>query len=163
MEFILLIIIIILVFKLKNKNKEVKSNKNNINTDKSHMNNEVNKKFTLPIPKDYRIYFHQMEVSGVHHYKSNAIEAFSYDDVHIIIQSELDNEYDKNALKVIIENSYNERFHIGYISKEIAKIISDQNILDFIIARLKYVKISSPNYFLVELDILGLKSEYSRL
>ncbi len=120
-------------------------------------------RFKIAIPKGYRIYFNQMEVSGTHFHQKDTIKAFSNNKMQMIIEDEKDNEHDKNALKIIITNKDNEKYHIGYIPKEISKIIAEDKLLDYIAPRLKYINFYNQDNLIVEFDILGLKSEYSKL
>jgi hypothetical protein len=120
-------------------------------------------RFKIPIPKDFRIYFNQMEVSGTYFYQEEIIKAFSNNIIQMTIEDEKDSKHDKNALKIIITNKNNEKYHIGYIPKEISKIIAEDKLFDYIAPRLKSINFFNPNNTIVEFDILGLKSEYSKL
>lgn len=119
-------------------------------------------RFKIAIPKDYRIYFHIMEVAGTYFYKSNIAKAFSHNNISITLEADPTNEFDKNALK-IIATANNKKFHIGHIPKDIAKIIKDREILDYLLPRLKYINFINDDNILIEFDILGLKSEYYKI
>jgi hypothetical protein len=160
-ELIILIIIIYLIFITINKTN-TKSESTNIKSNSEIIFEEKKQRFKIAIPKGYRIYFNQMEVSGTHFHQEDTLIAFSSNKVEMTIEDEKDNEHDKNALKIIITNKDNEKYHIGYIPKEISKIIAEDKLLYYIAPRLKYINFYNQDNLIVEFDILGLKSEYSK-
>ncbi len=144
-----------------NKNRHYR-NYNTVNTDKNLAFIEKVKRFKIAIPKGYRIYFNNMEVAGTYFKKENIIKAFSNEQIEISFEPEPNNEYDKNAIKIIILNQNNEKYHIGYIPKEISKTIQKHKMIGYIIPRLKYINFKNTDNLFVEFDILGLKSEYAK-
>lgn len=173
---IITIVIIILITKInkpKNKHlsretlKNINKNRYSIETNDSYSEEKSlystrTQRFKTPIPKGYRIYFDRIEVSGTYFKKENIIDAFSNNKIEISFEEEPTNQYDKNALKIIITNSTNKKFHIGYVPKEVAKLISKSKMINCILPRLKYINYKNIDNVIVEFDILGLKSEYSK-
>ena len=168
---IVIIILIIKINKPKNKRKplsreileEISSKRTNdySSEEKSLFSTKI-QRFKIPIPKGYRIYFDRIEVSGTYFKKENIIDAFSNNKIEISFEEEPTNQYDKNALKIIITNSTNKKFHIGYVPKEVAKLISKSKMINCILPRLKYINFKNIDNIIVEFDILGLKTEYSK-
>lgn len=148
---------------LQNINKNRYSIKiNDSYSEKKSLYSTKTQRFKTLIPKGYRIYFDRVEVAGTYFKKDNIIDAFSNDKIEISFEEEPTNQYDKNALKVIITNSANKKFHIGYVPKEIAKLIQKSKLLNCILPRLKYINFKNIDNIIVEFDILGLKTEYSK-
>lgn len=124
------------------------------------------KYFKVPIPKGYRIFFSEMEIAGVSFRKSDVIKAFHGKDVALAIEAEPSNKFDKNALKVIAFKKgffRKKKLHLGYIPKEIASVISDQDLNHDLLPRPKEFWVGDRGGMKVVIDILGLKNEYSKL
>ena len=123
-----------------------------------------NKRFNVPIPKGYQIFFNEMEVSGVGFRRKNATKALSGRSVDLAIEPEPSNKYDSNALKVIAFKKvwffFQRKLLIGYIPKEIAAEISRKKIANDILPRLKYVWIGDSGVIKIYIDILGKKYLY---
>jgi len=118
-------------------------------------------RYKIPIPDGYRIFFGEMEVAGIAHRKTEALQAFSGKGVSLAVEAEPTNEYDVNALKVIAFKKgffRTKKLHIGYIPKETAEIIKTKNLNNQLLPRLKELWVGDRGGFIVRIDILGLKS-----
>lgn len=126
----------------------------------------ANQYFKVPIPTGYRIFFEEMEISGVSFRKSEAIKAFSGKQVSLAIEPEPDNKKDQNALKVVaLKKGFfsTKKLHIGYVPKAIAKIITTKNLNNELLPRPKEFWIGDKGGIKISIDILGLKTEYHNL
>ena len=123
------------------------------------------KYFKVPIPKGYRIFFSEMEVAGVSFRKSDVIKAFHGKEVALAIEAEPSNKFDKNALKIIAFKKgffRKKKLHLGYLPKEIASVIADQDLNHDLLPRPKDLWVGDRDGMKIVIDILGMKNEYSK-
>jgi hypothetical protein len=126
----------------------------------------TNQYFKVPIPSGYRIFFNQMEVSGVGYRKSELAKALSGKQMTLGIEAEPNNKHDKNALKIIAFKKWlfgTKKLHIGYVPKEVAQTIALKNLNKGLLPRLKEIWVGDKGGVKVNIDILGLKSEYHKI
>lgn len=111
------------------------------------------------IPSNYQILF-SIEVAGVHH-RIEAAQHFMDGQNHSIsLERELNNIHDKNAIKINGTNGL-KSVHIGYVPKDLAKILVDGQWLDKINTRLMYAWVGYQNAT-VEVQILGPKEDVKK-
>lgn len=123
----------------------------------------MEKRFKLPIPKGYRIYYPEMSVAGTSFRLKNVRKAFSARSVVLILIPEPTNKFDLNAIKVVAKTKkwfLDWEYHIGYVPSEIAEDIKDKKI-DALTPRLKKVWIGNRGGCSIIIDLLGLKSAYA--
>lgn len=85
----------------------------------------------------------------------NGYEVFEFEDVefgeYIYFEKEPDNEFDKNAIKVMVRMSNGKKYHIGYVPKkgkvniEVGKLL-DENLIDDTSAQFVGGKIKEVEY-----------------
>ena len=126
----------------------------------------TNQYFKVPIPKGYRIFFQEMEISGVGYRKSEVAKAFSGNQVSLGIEHEPKNKHDSNALKVIAFKKGwfgTKKLHIGYVPKNVAKTIISKNLNNNLLPRPKEIWVGDKGGIKINIEILGLKSDYHKL
>jgi len=126
----------------------------------------ASERFKIPIPDGYRIFFGEMDISGVNYRKNNATKALLAKKVSFGIESEPKNKADKNALKIVAFKKGllgTKKLHIGYVPKDIAEIIATKELNNNLIPRPKEVWLGDKGGIKITIDILGLKKEYHKL
>lgn len=126
----------------------------------------VNQYFKIPIPEGYRIFFKEFDLAGAGFRKSEIGKAFSGKQVELALEPEPGNKHDPNAIKVVAHKKgffRTKTLHIGYVPKEIAKVIADKNLNIDLLPRPKEIWVGDSGGIKVVLDILGLKSDYKKI
>jgi hypothetical protein len=112
----------------------------------------------LPVPKEssHHIFSTNISVAGTQYRKDDALMFARSDRQRLLLQRELGNKFDKNAIRVIGLSGSSEYF-IGYVPKNLATQIIGSKMLDFITARIRSVFIGKNNFLDIEFDIIGSK------
>lgn len=120
------------------------------------------KKFHLQeqeIPDGYMIFEERLEVAGIQ-FQKNAAISFSQntEGCWLEFEREEDNKYDKNAIKVIgCRKSFfgNKRHFIGYVPKEISRLIVEGGYLKIVKPRLLKTYVSDNDFVEILFQLLG--------
>ncbi len=152
--------------------EDVKTNLNLINFHKKKINknkqtnNEVLRirKFNFPYDrKKYQILFERLEIAGINYKYENAKKVFKDDEkTYIVFEREPDNEYDKNAIAIYAVHENNKE-HVGYVDKEKAKFIVENNLFDFVVPNMDYIAIGDKKIFQATYQILITKEKMKEL
>ncbi|MCO7225764.1 HIRAN domain-containing protein [Pleionea sp. CnH1-48] len=125
-----------------------------------------NQYFKPPIPKGYRIFYSEIDVSGVGFRKKAIHKTFSSSNPEFYLESEPHNKHDDNAIKVMaLKKGWfrTKKFHIGYVPKEVAKEIADKDLFDKLLPRIRNLWLGDRGGVKIYMDILGLKENYTKL
>jgi tetratricopeptide (TPR) repeat protein len=122
----------------------------------------VDKKFHLQeqeIPDGYMIFEERLEVAGIQ-FQKNAAISFSQntEGCWLELEREEGNKYDKNAIKVIgCRKAFlgNKRYFIGYVPKEISRLIIEGGFLEIVKPRLLKTYVSENDFVEILFQLLG--------
>ncbi|WP_158217794.1 HIRAN domain-containing protein [Marinobacterium stanieri] len=121
-------------------------------------------KFSVPIPKGYRIYFGNLDLAGIGYRKDAALKALNSSKAEFILEPEPGNKHDSNAIMVICKThgffGLTKRRHIGYIPKDVAAVIAEHDINDLLF-RPRSLWIGDRGGLELSFDLLGSKELYS--
>jgi hypothetical protein len=107
------------------------------------------------IPEGFQIYESALEVMGVQYHKEAAIEFIrNIDGSWLEFEKEENNEYDKNAIKVIGCKG-DKRYFIGYVPKETSQLIFDGNYWGQVIPRLYKTYVGHDDFIEITFQLLG--------
>lgn len=111
------------------------------------------------IPDGFQLFEERLEVSGVKFRKDDA-SAFASrnDDIWLEFERDEENKYDKNAIKVIgcgKETLRTVRYFIGYVPKEVSKLIIEGGFWGQVRPRLLKTYVGSSGYVEILFQILG--------
>jgi hypothetical protein len=119
--------------------------------------------FQPDIPDGYQIYL-SFPVAGIHAYWVQAAKFANSQSQSLVLERELNNPYDKNAIKIIGE-SLAGKSCIGYVPKDSAKIIVRSEMLNELTTRLMQIyaaestsddpKYIGTTYIRIDMQVLG--------
>lgn len=112
--------------------------------------------FFPPIPKDHQIYKSDVSVAGITFRKDNAIKFARASNQTLELERDLNNEHDKNAIKVIGVTPTS-RYFVGFVPKEISEQIIVTNMFDNVKARLGRIYQGKDDYIEIKFQIIGMK------
>jgi hypothetical protein len=112
--------------------------------------------------KEYQILFDRLEIAGINYRFNNAKKIFTNEDVYIVFEKEPNNKYDKNAIAIYGVNE-NKKEHIGYVDKETARFIAENNLYDFVAPNLKFIMIGYKKVLISDYQILIKKEKMKEL
>jgi len=113
-----------------------------------------------PIPDGYRIYADRVEVAGIANYRRDAQIFISAGKKWVELQRDPDNAYDQNAIKVIgCKKGFfgTKRLMLGYVPRDIAKVMVDGGVFELISARLLKTYLGNDGFVEVMFQIVGPK------
>lgn len=122
----------------------------------------ANQKFHLQeqdIPQGYMIFEERLEVAGIQ-FQKNAAISFSQntEGCWLELEREEDNKYDKNAIKVVgCRKAFlgNKRYFIGYVPKEVSRLIIEGGYLEIVKPRLLKTYVSENGFVEILFQLLG--------
>jgi len=111
------------------------------------------------IPEGYMIFEERLEVAGIQ-FQKNAAISFSQntEGCWLELEREEDNKYDKNAIKVIgCRKAFlgSKRYFIGYVPKEISRLIIEGGYLEIVKPRLLKTYVSENDFVEILFQLLG--------
>lgn len=109
--------------------------------------------FSPPYPQDY-VTYETSVVAGVKFRLDDALSFANGTNLSIVLERELDNKFDKHAIKVIgiTSGSY---YFVGYIPKDLADQIVRSKLENFIEARLNRIYVGEAKYVDIRFNIIG--------
>lgn len=111
------------------------------------------------IPDGFQIFEERLEVSGVQFRKDDALVfASKTEDIWLELERDENNKYDKNAIKVIGCSKGlfgTKRYFVGYIPKEVSKLIIEGGFWGHIKPRLLKTYVGKSDYVEILFQILG--------
>lgn len=113
-----------------------------------------------PIPAGFRIYADRIGVAGIANHRADAQSFISAGEKWVELQRDPNNAYDQNAIKVIgCKKGFfgTKRLMLGYVPRDIAKVMVDSGVVDQIRARLLKTYQSDGGFVEVLFQILGPK------
>jgi hypothetical protein len=113
----------------------------------------------MAIPKGMKIY-DGVGIAGVNNYAADAITFVNSKSKYLEFAREPNNKFDENAIAVIGYSKgllFSKRRVIGYVPKEVAKIIVDLGLDSQVIPRLERIYVGQKGYIDIEFQILGPK------
>jgi hypothetical protein len=118
-----------------------------------------------PIPEGFQIYSEALMVQGIAFRKKNAMKfakASVSKPVCLIFEHEPDNPEDKNAIKIIgciSERKGIKKIHLGYVERELAKWIVENNMIESVAPRLwkTYAETKKDGYIEIGYQLVGSK------
>lgn len=126
----------------------------------------ISKRFLPPIPENYQIFWGDVEVVGVQHYREDTIAFINGKDPKMEIVPESGNGHDPNAIIVfgITKGFFGaKKRKIGYIPAEISKIIAEESLFSVIYPRLRNLYLSDTGFCIVQFDLIGPKERVGGL
>ena len=114
------------------------------------------------IPEGFQIFEERLEVAGVGFRKEDAAAFASAKDGWLELQRDHGNQYDRNAIKVMGCNKGAfgiKRHFIGYVPKEVSKLIVEARTLDQIRPRLLKTFVGDRGFVEILFQILGPKGK----
>jgi len=139
------------------KSSEQRSSSSSNRTYKSSSSsNPQAQNFLPPIPKGYQIFCQHLEVAGLSFRKEDAMRFFKGSEHTLKLERELNNEHDKNAIKVIGVTSSSKHF-LGYVPKEVSEQIISTHLLENIKPRLARIYQGSDGFMEIQFQLIGLK------
>src|SRR5688572_1471113 len=114
------------------------------------------------IPEGLQIFEERLEVAGVSFRKENAVAFATAKDGWLELEQDLENKHDPNAIKVIGCNKTffgMNRHFIGYVPKEVARLIVEGKYLDLIRPRLLKTYVGERGFVEILFQILGPKGK----
>jgi len=112
--------------------------------------------FLLPIPQGYQIYKRMLFVAGISYRKEDASLFIRDSRQTLEFERELNNPKDKNAIK-LIGVTPTSRYFVGYVPKEISKLLVKTGLLDKVEPRLDRTYHGIKDYVEIRFQIIGLK------
>ena len=153
MEWLIVVVaVVVLYFFSKGKSQPNKKNKQSLPS------NPVSKNTVESIRKGFQIFVPNISIEGIQFRKSEATRFIDDSNQQLSLQAEPTNEVDKNAIKIIGEGSKG-RYHLGYVSKDIALKLASTNCLPFVYARLIRTYRSETNFIDITYQIVGKKDK----
>jgi len=131
--------------------KQPKGQKNKANQPK----NTEAIRFLPPIPKGFGIIESNIYVAGLFKYKQNALKFMKDSNQVLELERDVENEFDKNAIKVIGKCS-SARDQLGYIPKEIAGALVETQLINEVFPRLVRIY-KKGDYLEIQFQIIGPK------
>lgn len=104
---------------------------------------------TQPIPEGFQIFEDNILVAGVNFHRVEVLAFAKADNVWLELERDYGNIHDSNAIKVIgccktLESF--ERYFIGFVPKDLAKVIIEKNYFKTILPRLSKTYINDYAY-----------------
>jgi hypothetical protein len=156
---VLFVLALIAYFFFASSSSSSKSNSKSRARNKGSSANQT-QSFLPPIPKDHQIFASNMLVAGISFQKEDAIQFANGTNQTLKLERKLNNQHDKNAIKVIGLASSSQYF-LGYVPKEISEQIIETHLLDSIKPRLARIYQGNNGYIEIQFQVIGLK-EYKK-
>lgn len=153
--FILLVVVVIFVLFTRAKLRSERFNKSKSLADNAAAAPE-GKRFLPPIPKGFQIYAGRLEVAGVRHRRSEALQFANGSGQTLLLEREPENRHDPNAIKVIGLTGAVRHF-VGYVPKDISEQIVGSGLFQVVQGRLEYIWRSRGGYVKIIFQIIGPK------
>jgi len=150
----LLVALTVVVLYLFSKGKSKPSK----NENKPRTTNPAGKNAIESIRKGFQIFAPNMSVEGIQFRKDAANQFIDDSNQQLKLESEPNNEADKNAIKVIGIGSRGQ-YHLGYVPKELALKLGSTQTLPYVYARLIRTYRSEQNYIDITFQIIGQKDK----
>lgn len=115
-----------------------------------------------PIPEGFQIYERMLTVAGITFRRKDAAAFAKGKRPWLEIEREPGNTYDPNAIKVIgCSKGFfgDKRRFIGYIPKEVSKLIVEGDYLDKVLPRLDRAYVGYDDFVEIRFQIIGPKDE----
>lgn len=152
---IVVLLVVAYLFYLSSKSKG--ENPSSAQTQYANKAPSLAESFLPPIPKEYQIYVSNMNVAGITFRKDDVSRFFKATNQSLDLERETNNQYDKNAIKVIGVTPSGKCF-LGYVPKEVSEQILETNSWDNIRPRLARIYQEPNGYQEIQFQIIGLKS-----
>lgn len=115
------------------------------------------------IPDGYEIFEERLEVSGIQYRKNDALAfATKTDGIWLEFEREENNKYDRNAIKIIgcsKELFVAKKSFVGYVPKEIAKLIIEGGFWEQVKPRLLKIYVGKQDFVEILFQLLGPKGK----
>ena len=115
-----------------------------------------------PMPEEYQIYERMLTVAGISFRRKDAVAFAKGKKPWLELEREPGNKYDPNAIRL---TGCNKRFFgvkrrfIGYVPKEVSKLIVKGNYLDKVLSRLDRTYVGYDDFVENRFQIIGPKDE----
>lgn len=116
-----------------------------------------------PIPKGCVIYLDRLEVAGLSYREDNALRFLRGTEQALELEPEPSNKHDPNAIRVIGHHRSareDHRAHIGYLPREVARVLAKHDLISAVWPRLEYAKLKHEGYARLVMQIVGPKGRY---
>lgn len=159
MEIIAIVVVVavIIFFFAKGKPKEAATSDSKKPIVKAAPKQTANIDSANGIPSGYQIWVARPDVAGLLHHKADALAFARSSQQQLLLEIELNNTHDANAIKLIGVGDGRQCF-IGYVPKEISAQIAATDTFEHIQARLKKTFVGDKNFVDIEYQIIGLKT-----
>lgn len=153
---LILIAVVYFYFLSKKKATALSSNQNSVKVQSSNDTQGSGKSFLPPMPTGYQIFAKNLPVAGIQHRKDEAIRFAKSSNQELSLQRDSNNEFDKNAIK-LIGLSGSTQYFIGYLPKELSAQIIGTGMFEIVKARLGRIYISNNDYLDIQYQVIGPK------